>query len=161
MTPEPFENLDTSDYAPEHKRVVEISRNQFRRHGRSDAPIVWRGPALCAAVTYGHKGWLPVTLALTGDGMCYSNTSSSGGLLWCVSVRPPNTCRVKNGAFWVSKIDGDEKDARFGRIHPFMAYFSDPRDAAVPYLGAVAILKGRKKTQAFKEVLRSVGAEIA
>lgn len=159
---EPFEQLDTSGLAPEHRRVVEISRDQFRRHGRADAKVVWRGAALTPAFSYGQKGTVPVTLGLAEDGMCYCSVSSNGGLLWCVSVRAPNACRVKNGAFWVSKLDGSEEEATFGRrLHPFMAYFNNPGDVAVLYLGALAILKGHKGARAFKALLRSVGAEIA
>lgn len=160
MISEPFEHLDTADLSPEHQRVVEISRDQFRRHGHGEAPIAWEGPALCSAVTYGHKGWLPVTIALAEDGMCYCTTSSNGGMLWCVSVRAPNSCRVRNGAFWVSKIDGSDKDALFGRIHPFMAHFGNPSVAAVPYTGALAILKRRKPVRAFKQALVSAGGRI-
>lgn len=160
MVDEPFANLDTSGLSPQHQRVIEISREQFRRHGRPDAKIVWRGHATCGAVTYGHKGSLPVTLAVAEDGMCYCATASNGGLLWCVSVRPPNTCRVKNGAFWVAKIDGSEQDAKFDRVHPFMAQFNNPRDVAVPYLGALAILKGHRGARAFKGLLQSLGAQL-
>jgi hypothetical protein len=160
MLPEPFADFETSGLTEDHRRVVELSREQFRRHGRNDAAIVWKGPAVCAAVTYGQKGWLPVMLALTDDGMCYCNTARNDGLLWCVSVRPPNACRVKNGAFWISKLDGSEADAKLGRVHPFMAHFGNPGDTVAPYLGALAIVKGRKGTRRFKELLQSLGAEL-
>lgn len=160
MNSEPFQNVETADLPPEHRRVIEISRDQFGRHCDGQSPIVWRAAAVCAAVTYGQKGSIPVTLALAEDGMAYCSNTSNGALLWCVSVRPPNACRVKNGAFWVHEIDGSAENARFGRIHPFMAQFSNPSDVAVPYVGALAILKGRKRVRAFREILRSVGADI-
>lgn len=102
-----------------------------------------------------------MTLAIAEDGMCHATTRSNQGLLWCVSVRPPKGSRVKNGAFWANRIGGSEDDARFGGIHPFMAHFNNPGHAAVPYVGLVAILKGRKGVRAFEHFLRSVGAEIA
>ena len=83
-----------------------------------------------------------------------------GSVLWGVSVRCPNACRVKNGAFWISKIDEGERDAKFGNIHPFMVWFNNPRDTVVPYVGMVAIVKGYKASRAFKAILESVDANI-
>jgi hypothetical protein len=41
-----------------------------------------------------------------------------------------------------------------------MAWFNDPRDVAVPYVGLLAIVKGRKRDRQFSTVALGVGASV-
>ncbi|HLH99182.1 MAG TPA: hypothetical protein VKV06_00240 [Acidimicrobiales bacterium] len=142
---------------PEQERLVAISRAQIAAHGREGALAVWTGSALYPKAVFGHKGYLPVQVCLTDDGLLRC-TTAEGDLIWGVSVLAPNACRMKRAAFWVSRIDGKEDDACFGRLHPFTVCFLDEKDLAIPYVGLWALRQGARRARPLREALRSVGA---
>jgi hypothetical protein len=145
--------------APGYERVMAISKAQLTAHGRDGAQAVWQGQALHSTVLFGERGNVPVHLVLTDDGMLYCR-SRPDALLWAVSVLPPNACQAKRGAFWISRIDGREDDARFGRIHPFMISFINQRDVAVPYLGLAAVASGKKQAGPLISAVRALGGQV-
>jgi hypothetical protein len=177
---EPFADVDVSACTSERIRVIEVSREQFRAHGRADAKILWVArPAFCRAAMFESKGWTPVMLSGTDDGMLYCNilqgrvarsrlqglsfdgrvNEPASGLVWCAYVRPPNACRVNNGSFWLTKIDRTEEAAKSGRRYLFTATFRNPRELYEPFVGLVTIYKGRKLANDFKAHLAKMGAE--
>jgi hypothetical protein len=177
---EPFAGVDVSGSTPELVRVIETSREQFRAYGRADAKILWVArPAFCRTDMFGSKGWASVMLSATDDGMLYCNILQrragrsrhqglsfgdrvkelASGLVWCVYIRPPNTCRVNNGTFWLTRIDKKEEVAKSGPRYLFMATFRNPKELHEPFVGLVTIYKGRKLANEFKAHLTEMGAE--
>ena len=78
-----------------------------------------------------------------------------------VPVLPPNACKARRGAFWITKIDGRQDDAKFGRIHPFMVSFINQADVAVPCIGLLATYEGKKKAGPLVSAVKALGGQVS
>ena len=159
MQPDPLDRLDRPDSTPEWRRLLEISDNQVARHAVADAAVVWQGAALAPGQTFGRPGSVPVGLSVTDDGLLHCRTVG-GARVWSVSLRAPNTCQVKRGAVWITRIDDSEAGLTDGRRHLLLAHLTRPGDVAVPYLGLLAAGRARRASRSLRTILESVGARV-